>query len=391
MPIFNSLGSNYDGRFLRRSLWASPSDSVAKLETYLKRHYKTSEVQLTYKGREAITLALKSLNLAAGARVAVNGYTCYAVFQAITSAGMKPYYLDIDKDDFNFTAATLKKALSQEPEIKAVMIQNTLGIPCDIEGISKICSGKGLPLIEDLAHSVGMKYENGKEAGTIGDAVALSFSQDKMADGVSGGALIMNRGNIAEVSPKQVELSEKFKDHIYPITTAIIRDTFGIYIGRVLLKVMKSLNLLSRPMEGHPEKTRIMRNYHAKLTKLSFDNLGSTIAHRKRIAEIYRKNIDKSLQVKQKKNSTYLRFPIKTLKRDQLIEHLKQYGINISDVWYDAPIGPKYTMDDSDYAGQCPLSEGVSLEMLNLPTHIHVRQQDAEMIGERINQWLKSQ
>ena len=41
-----------------------------------------------------------------------------------------------------------------------------------------ICKEKDIVLIEDLAHCVGAKYLNGKEAGNVGDLVVLSFSQD---------------------------------------------------------------------------------------------------------------------------------------------------------------------------------------------------------------------
>lgn len=180
MSIFNSLGSNYDFNFVLKSLFSRGNDD---LKSFLENKYK-GQVTLVYKGREAIELALGNINK--GSLVGINDFTCIAVYEAVKKAGMEVEYLDIDKGELNFSAETLKKAVN----VKAVIIQNTLGYPCDIEKIAQICKEKKIILIEDLAHSIGTRYENGEEAGMVGDFVVLSFSQDKIIDAVSGGALI---------------------------------------------------------------------------------------------------------------------------------------------------------------------------------------------------------
>src|SRR3989344_8336212 len=169
MNIFNSLGSNYDFKFVLKAL-LSFSGNSKDLENLLEERYGGKAI-LLYKGREAIELALKSLNLPAGTFVAINGFTCFAVFDAIKKTGLNCEYLDIDKGNLNFSAENLKNALEKNSKIKAVIIQNTLGYPCDIEGISKICKENNLILIEDLAHSIGAKYKSGQEAGTLGDFI----------------------------------------------------------------------------------------------------------------------------------------------------------------------------------------------------------------------------
>lgn len=180
MSIFNSLGSNYDFKFVLKALFSRREGDLKK---FLESKYQ-GKVTLTYKGRDALELALA--DLPKESLVGINGFTCFAVYEAIKKAGHQALYLDIEKGELNFSADTLKRAVN----VKAVIIQNTLGYPCDIEKIAQICQENKIILIEDLAHSVGTRYKNGVEAGMIGDYVALSFSQDKMIDAVSGGALI---------------------------------------------------------------------------------------------------------------------------------------------------------------------------------------------------------
>lgn len=180
MSIFNSLGSNYDFKFVLKALFSKREGALKK---FLEDKYK-GQVTLTRKGRQAIELALSGLPK--GSSVAINGFTCFAVYEAIQKAGHKALYLDIEKGELNFSVDALRKTSN----VKAVIIQNTLGSPCEIEKIAQICKENKIILIEDLAHCVGTRYESGVEAGTVGDFVALSFSQDKMIDAVSGGALI---------------------------------------------------------------------------------------------------------------------------------------------------------------------------------------------------------
>src|SRR5581483_4863607 len=154
MNVFNSLGSNYDHASGAYRWHLGGRHKNAQLTVYLQNQFHCDQVALVYKGREALAEALKALELPAGSFVAINGYTCYAVYQAVVAVGLQPYYLDIEHDSLDFTAKTLQAALAKEPSIKAVMIQNTLGLPVDMAGIQKVCQPAKLPIIEDLAHSV---------------------------------------------------------------------------------------------------------------------------------------------------------------------------------------------------------------------------------------------
>jgi dTDP-4-amino-4,6-dideoxygalactose transaminase len=98
--------------------------------------------------------------------VAFNGFTCYAVYKAVRNAGCAIVYLDIHDRDLHFSPEVLQSALQKNQAIKVVIIQNTLGYPCDIEKLSKSAS-KNIILIEDLAHSIGARYTNNQEAGML--------------------------------------------------------------------------------------------------------------------------------------------------------------------------------------------------------------------------------
>ena len=398
MNVFNSLGSNYNFSFTWKALFAANNPKHSeKLKKYLQSRYQGKPV-LLYKAREAIFLALKILNLPKDSVVAINGYTCYAVYKAIADAGYKTEYLDIAKGDLNFSADGFKTAVEKNRAIKVLIIQNTLGYPCDIGDIAKICQERGIVLIEDLAHSIGAVYEGGREAGSVGDFTVLSFSQDKMIDAVSGGALIIrNKKYQNSVLPifSSVGRKQQIIDRWYPDLTFKIRTNYKFGLGKLTHKVYKSLGMLSKPM-GNLDAISLHKlpAWYCSLVLYQFENLENNLIHRKEIANIYAKTLNPKIVLQkllpQIANSTNLRFPILVEDRPALISYLKTQGVHISDIWYDAPVAPEKYMSLTDYNGQCPEAETVSKKMLNLPTHININAAQAKNIAEKINSWLAS-
>ena len=395
MNVFNSLGSNQTFSSAIRALFAHGGTRDQKdLSDYLTKRYGGTTI-LTYKGREALRLALESIP--GNGAVAINGFTCWAVYQAVQESSNTCHYLDISSTSLNFSAATLREALAANPAIKAVVIQNTLGIPCDIGGITALCTEYGVALVEDLAHSIGTVYASGAEAGSVGDFVILSFSQDKVIDAVAGGALII-RNKRYQLPVKDflgIPFSKQLKDRLYPLLTWKIRVAHALGIGPIVHRILKSLHFLSRPLvDTETNDPRALPGWYCATILREFETLDATAEHRRTIAEIYAKKIDPCLQVANDTryipSSANLRFPILHYERDLLIAYLKERHIYVSDIWYDAPVGPKRYLHRTDYRGQCPQAEEVSRIMVNLPTHINVSPIQAERIAEHVNEWLKS-
>jgi perosamine synthetase len=389
MSIFNSLGSNYDLNFALKALF---SMGKSNLKEKLEQKYGGKAV-LFYKGREAITFGLKSLSLPQDSLVAINGFTCYAVYRAIEEAGLKPLLIDVPDKGLNFDLKELEEKCNSK--VKAVIIQNTLGYPCDIEAISKFCKDKGIALIEDLAHSAGTVYSGGREAGTVGDITILSFSQDKIIDGVSGGALISRNSKSEIRNPKlgNPSILRQLKDRLYPLLTLKIRFDYSLGIGKPVHLLLKKMRLLSTPMDGSLYGLLDLPDFHQTLAQKALDELNENLKHRRKIAKIYGENLNQDLVmnkvVEDINSSSNLRFPILIPERKRLLNYLKNKGFHLSDIWYDAPIAPKRFMGNIDYSGQCPNAEEISEKILNLPTHKNISEKQALHLSKLINQFLE--
>lgn len=398
MAIFNSLGSNYNLPFVIKSLFTPNSNYFSeRLKKYLEEKYG-GEAILLYKGREALRLALKIIDKN-DATVAVCGYTCYAVYEPVISEGYDIEYLDIEKETLHFSYKALQEKLHSNPKIKILIIQNTLGYPCDMDRIKKICHEKNIVLIEDLAHSVGAAYRDGKEVGTVGDFTLFSFSQDKMIDGVSGGALVVRDKNfqlpISKFQIKKIHIRKQILDRFYPLLTLFIRKTYESGVGKIVHYILKKMNLLIQPMDSLDSSVlHALPSWNAELIYQGFCNLEKNVNHRKVIAGIYSDNIDQKLfpgiVKKEINNSSHVRFPLLIADRKKLIAYLQKNNFFISDIWFDAPVAPKKYLSLTNYDKQCPVAENVADTMLNLPTHKNINNEQAKYLSELITLWHKS-
>ena len=386
MSIFNSLGSNYNLSYVLKSFFSTGKGGSSGLKNFLEEKYEGQAI-LTYKGREALTLALQILNFPKDSEIAINGFTCVAVYNAIETAGYKPVCIDLDKknSDLNFSTEYLEKAINTSKHLKAVVVQNTLGTPAEIEKIERICKEKNIVLIEDLAHCIGTKYTNGTEAGLVGDFVVLSFSQDKVIDAVSGGALIIRNKKLQNHNDKLTFKTPKnqLRDRLYSALTYKIRKFYDIGLGKPLHFFLKKLNLLSQPMQEDLYGYFSLPDWYANLALIEFKNLDKQLEHRRQIAKIYAENVDKKVIEKNITDkillSSNLRFSIFIDNRKSLIKFLKNSKIFVSDIWY------------TDVAPDCPNAVETSKRILNLPTHINISEGDALRIAKEVNKWLALQ
>jgi len=392
MAIFNSLGSNYSAKFVWRDLiWPRKPGARTRTKKILEEKYG-GHATLTYKGRQALELALKRLELPAGSSVGINGFTCYVVYQAVERAGLKPIFIDVPPRQLNFNADGLKAAHTQNPQLRAIIVQNTLGAPSDIPALAAYCRAHDISIVEDLAHSIGARYVDGREAGTVGNMTMLSFSQDKPLDVVAGGALVDRREKVVEKRENfpSASLWQRTKNRMYPLWTALIRATYPLGLGRLIHFVFKKLHLMATPMSDNLDGLQRMTGTAAGLLAIRWRQQEAEATHRRTITGIYKKELPSELFLPEPEGqAVYLRFPMWVDDRASLIADLKKAGIYIGDTWYDAPIGPKKYLARTNYqVGECPNAEALASHIVNLPTHIHVDENKARFIAGEVRKWL---
>lgn len=140
----------------------------------------------------ALFLALRALDLPAGARVLVPAFTFAAVPSAVVHADCVPVLVEVDdtlRVDMADFAAKLDGAA-------AVMISHMRGHTSDMDAIMALCDARGIPVIEDAAHSLGTTWA-GRKIGTIGRIGAFSFQSYKLVNAGEGGMFVTDDPELA--------------------------------------------------------------------------------------------------------------------------------------------------------------------------------------------------
>ena len=141
-------------------------------------------------GTVALDLALHAFEIGPGDEVVVPCRTFIASASCVCLSGATPRFADVDPISQNVTAETIAAQLS--PRTKAIIVVHLAGWPCDMDPILELAARHGLKVIEDCAQAHGARYK-GQHVGSMGDAGAFSFCQDKIiTTGGEGGMVTVN-------------------------------------------------------------------------------------------------------------------------------------------------------------------------------------------------------
>jgi perosamine synthetase len=330
-------------------------------------------------------------------KVATQAFSCFVVPKAIINAGGIPVFIDISKNSLNFNLDQLEKIFKNHQDISAVILQNTFGVPNNLEDILNFLKDKNVLIIENLAHSFGGKF-NGKYLGNFGDIALLSFGRSKVISSIFGGVLVINNKKLAEdfeIYYKNLTYPSKIfilRCLIYTILMIKLRSNFN-NLSKNLMILIRKLNLAvleisKKERKGSTELFSItkMPNVFATIALNQIKKIVRFSEHREKITKIYLK--EGLLPYGENPINYefyYLRFPITSNQPKKLIEKLKKYNIYLGN-WYHSPLAPLEKRLDrfGYYYGMCPNAEKLSLIILNLPTNILTTPEDAHLVAELI-------
>lgn len=136
-------------------------------------------------GTDALEIALASLHIGPGHRVAVPAMTFFATYEAIVNVGAIPVLIDVDEETLSIDIGLLETAASTG--LDAVIAVHLYGIPVDIDAIRR--AAPGVPILEDAAQAHGAHFR-GKRVGSLGDAAAFSFYPSKNLGALGDGGFV---------------------------------------------------------------------------------------------------------------------------------------------------------------------------------------------------------
>lgn len=147
-------------------------------------------------GTDALRFIFLALGLEQGDEIITAPNTFIATTEAITQAGGKIVFVDIDPDTYNMDPSKLEGVIT--PKTKGIVPVHLYGQPADMDPILAIAKKHGLWVVEDACQAHLAEYK-GRKSGSMGVAGAFSFYPGKnMGACGESGAVTTNDENLAE-------------------------------------------------------------------------------------------------------------------------------------------------------------------------------------------------
>jgi dTDP-4-amino-4,6-dideoxygalactose transaminase len=182
-----------------RSGWITSGPRVKEFEAALSERYGGRPVRVLNSATAALELALRLCGVGPGDEVITTPMSWVGTANAILEVGATPVFVDADRATRNIDLDRVESAVTKRT--RAVIPVDLAGLPVDRDRLYDFAGRHALRVIEDAAQSMGANWR-GREIGSFGDLVAISFQANKNLTTAEGGCLVMNTGEEARLLEK---------------------------------------------------------------------------------------------------------------------------------------------------------------------------------------------
>lgn len=249
LQLFNK---KYEGQFIKDFKIINSSGKyilgqyVEKFEKNLKNFCNSKYCLAVGNCLDAMKLsflAFKILyNFKDGDEVLVPANTYIASILGVTSANLRPIFVEPDPNTFNISEENILKKINKN--VKAILLVDLYGYPANAIKIKKIAKKYNLKVVQDAAQSLGAKI-NKKMVGSISDVTCFSFFPGKNLGAFGdAGAITTNSKRLYNIIKSLRNYGEKnfesFKDRKYKNDFKGINSRMDEIQAAILLNKLKN-------------------------------------------------------------------------------------------------------------------------------------------------------
>lgn len=201
--------------------------------------------------RTALNFAIKTLNIEKNSEIIMSPITIKAMLDVVISNGLKPIFVDLDKNDLTYDISDLKKKIT--PNTRLILITYLFGIVPNLKKF-EIIKNKKIRVIEDFSQCLNGKF-NRKKTGNYSDIAIYSCSSIKTLDTYGGGLAVTNNKDFylhlkkfqnTLDKPKRLFLIKKILINLIRtiLTNMVIFNYFTFYLIKYLNQFNKNYKML---------------------------------------------------------------------------------------------------------------------------------------------------
>ncbi len=295
-------------------------------------------------GTSALHLGLLAAGIKPGDEVLVPSFTFAATANAVSLCGAIPIFVDIDPQTFNMSPSAAEAAIGKNTA--GILPVHLYGHPANMPAFAKLTEKYGLLLFEDAAQA-HLASINGSAVGTFGTSIFSFYPTKNMTSG-EGGMIATNDDEIARKARllRNQGMEERYKNEIVGLNNRM--TDLHASIGRAQLT-----SLLDRT----ERRREIAERYNEQITTVETPYVAENVKH------------------------VYHQYTIRTDQRESLQEHLKHEDIGHG-VYYPIPV---HKLPSFEVTIDLPETERAALEVLSIPVHPSLTDEDVKKVIEVIN------
>jgi len=305
-------------------------------------------------GTLALDTIMKALKIGPADEVIIPAFSFVATGNCVLFQRAKPVFADIDQRSFNIDPSDVNEKITAKT--KAIIAVHLYGQPAKMEKLKEIAQDHDLFLVEDAAQAHGAEYK-GRKAGGLGEVGCFSFYATKNMTTGEGGMITTNNDELARKARLLRNHGQTEKYHHAILGYNYRMTELSAAIGLVQLKKLEKIN----------EKR--IRN-----AKMLNEGIKKTHDLTPPYVEEHVKHVFYQYVVRVEEN-----YP---LKRNELANHLEKMGIGTA-VHYPMPIYRQPLYHELGYDKTiCPVTEESCKQVLSLPVHPSVSDEDIQYITD---------
>ena len=336
-----------------------------KCHAFLESELGVSKALLSTSCTHALEMSAILLDVKPGDEVIIPDFTFVSTVNAFVLRGAKPVFVDVRPDTLNLDESKLEAAVTSRT--KAIVPVHYAGVGCEMDSIMDIAKRHKIAVVEDNAHGLFGKYK-GKYLGTFGSMATQSFHETKNFSCGEGGALLVNDPFLSEraeiIREKGTNRSRFFRGQVDIYTWV---DIGSSYLPSDLLAAFLYAQFEQRErIQTH--RKNVWEMYHAALKDWANKH------------GVQLPTIPEDLE--QAYHMYYMLLP-NLEQRQKLIMYLRELGIY--SVFHYLPLHLSDMGQNFGYkAGDCPVSQKVSDQLIRLPFHNDLTSTDQELVIDAI-------
>ena len=338
-------------RVLRSGMMAQGPE-VAAFEEEFSKFVGGRKCVAVNSGTSGLHMALLAVGIKPGDEVIVPSFTFAATANSVALAGATPVFVDIDPKTFNIDPAAIEAAIT--PKTRAIQPVHLYGLPAEMDKIVDIAKRHNLMILEDAAQAHLATF-NGQYVGSFGEAGTFSFYPTKNMTSGEGGMISTANDQIARMCKllRNQGMEKRYENEVVGFNTR-------------------------------------MTDIHAAIGRVQLTKIENWTAQRQKNAKFLDENLKGVVTPYVTPGAThvYHQYTIRVVgqDRDKFAEEIGKRGVG-SGVYYPIPV---HQLPSFKLKFDLPNTTAACKEVLSIPVHPALNQQELETVVEVINSVAKA-